>query len=62
MDPAQKAALKELLHLLVDKEEPAVLADLLSKLPVGYQALAMAIAAAAMPTAQAAQDKLVDKI
>lgn len=62
MDVVQKQALKDLLHLLVDKEETVVLQDLISKLPAQYAALGAVILGALGPVAVTAEDKAVDSI
>ena len=62
MDPVLKQAIKDLLHLIVDKEEPQVIQDLLGKLPASWASVAQALAAGAMPSVVAAQDKVVDSL
>lgn len=61
MSPVQKQALKDLLHLIVDKEEIAVLQDLASHLPVGYASVASSIIGGVGPAAVAAEDAAIDK-
>lgn len=61
MSPVQKQALKDLLHLLVDKEELPVLQDLAAKLPAAYAGVASAIIAGVGPVAVAAEDSAIDK-
>lgn len=62
MTDIQKQAVKDLLHLLVDKEETPIVLELLGKLPAPYAAMAQAIAPALMPVAVVAEDKLIDGI
>lgn len=60
MDPVLKQAIKDLLHSLVDKEEPTVIIDLLGKLPPAWAAAAQGLATAILPAAIVAEDKVID--
>lgn len=62
MTEVQKQALKDVLHLLVDKEEIAILQDLCSKLPAQYQSIAAGIIGAVGPIAVQAEDKAIDAL
>ncbi len=62
MTDIQKQAVKDLLHLLVDKEEGPVVLELLSKLPAPYAGMAAAIAPALLVPVIAQEDKLIDGI
>lgn len=62
MTDIQKQAVKDLLHLLVDKEEGPIVLELLAKLPAPYAAMAQAIAPALIPVAIVQEDKLIDSI
>lgn len=62
MTDIQKQAVKDLLHLLVDKEEGPVVLELLAKLPAPYANMAAAIAPALLVPAIAQEDKLIDSI
>lgn len=62
MDAVTAQAIKDLLHLIVDKEEPTIVADLLTKYAGTYAAEAQALAAAVLPTVQTAEDALIEKI
>lgn len=62
MDAVTVQAIKDLLHMIVDKEEPAVIKDLLTKYAGTYAVEAQALAAAVLPTVQTAEDALVEKI
>lgn len=62
MDAVLAQAIKDLLHNLVDNEEPKLVADLLSKLPAAYAAVAVPLSAALMPPIVAAQDALIEKL
>ena len=60
MLPAQKQALKDILHLLVDKEQAPVLQELITKLPAPYNSVASLIFASVEPSAEKAEDGLID--
>lgn len=62
MTAIQKQAVKDLLHLLIDKEQDAVIKELLGKLPAPYGAIALSIFGALDPVMQAGEDAAVNKI
>jgi hypothetical protein len=62
MQTVAKEALKEILHLMVDKEELPVLQELALALPVKYQAIAIGIITACAPAVIATEDAAIDAI
>lgn len=62
MDAIQIQALKDLLHLIVDKEGVAVLQDLVSKLPAQYISIGQGILAVGSPVILPVIDKAIDAI
>lgn len=58
----QKQALKDMLHLMVDKEEIPVLKELVSKLPSVYASILNGILDMGAPAIVKAQDDLIEKI
>lgn len=62
MTDVQKTALKDLLHLIVDKEQAPILKELIGKLPANYQSIAQGILAVGEPLAEKAEDSAIDAI
>lgn len=62
MTDIQKQAVKDLLHLLVDKEFQPVVAELLQKLPPPWNGLASSIFGAIAPVLVAEGDKAIDSL
>ena len=62
MTDVQKQAIKDVLHLIVDKEELPVLQDLAGKLPAQYAAIVQGLLAAAVPVAVSAEDKVIEAL
>lgn len=60
MDEVQKQGLKDLLHLLVDKEELPVLQDLIAKLPAKYSVIGAGILSQGGGALVKAEDSLID--
>ena len=60
MDPAIKQALKDLAHLIVDKELGPVLSAEIAKLPATYGPIVGMLEQAALPAIVAALDKAID--
>lgn len=62
MDAVEKQALKDLAHLLVDKELDVLLKDLIAKLPATYAPLIGVIEAAALPALISAIDAKIESL
>ena len=60
MTDLQKQALKDVLHLLVDKEEVPLLKELVLKLPPQYAGIIAGILDVGGPLVVAAEDKVID--
>lgn len=61
MTDVQKLALKEVLHLLVEKEELPLLKELVAKLPPTYANIVEGILDVGAPALIAAQVKIIDE-
>lgn len=62
MTDVQKQAIKDMLHLLVDKEELPLIQELVAKLPVQYAGILKGILDVSAPVFQASEDKAIDSI